>query len=542
MAQSGFDQKSSLIDEARMVDSLQLVNNKALLKNLIDQGLLDKNDSQVLHVLRGDLLYDIPNILCMANNSKRGMRAMSRSKIRDVLDHNNMISENVEKLLNEEESKWLKIPEGFRYKALSLAATKDHLNSPKAKKQFIENLKLLEYGDFTDSSVENLFINGEISWEELFGGFPILDRLFGGIAENDQEFYKHISNFFTIAFDKLKIQVDISRNENFVILDDGTYTHQIDMKYLKSKETLFSNAARFSSAISSSSDRFYVGIDIKDTTVIDLDIYQKLIPFVRQISVDNNVIMKCDIYHLEKPLTFEFDFYQEQYDVIIESHPNLAIDIEGYYFQIFPEAGILDWIGTSFSFHPKIRTSEINFMGLRHHYFPGYIPSKKKKQFFKYLENNGKFLNIDEEGLKIIANKLSQNQFISAKQLLLFIPGHKLKSRTDFGKKPSYQPLFTKTKNRFKDAYPSLYLATKDNFLATDFRYDAIAHKVNFYYKGEEYSIDPGEDPMIKFINNQLNEATGKRLYNAIGDNPMTTIYVFLTQQQEKELNGIVNY
>lgn len=507
--------------------------NKELIKNMVKQGALDKDQWNVADALESDKSHDIPSILLMAKDGAIGLPFMNRAELKTIFKENSISSPTLDYLLEIDTASWNRIPKELKYKAICLASIKDHLARDSTRRQIVDNLQRLGHGNFETNTVAQSYINGETSLPELFEELNIFTKIKGGIALNNNEIYRYVENFYNKAFSLQGVEVVINRQHNLVIIRDGENEHYININYLKEIDYEKSNYNNDSTVIV-----------YRDTVKIDHSFYKKLLNPVKQIGVDHNTAMSYGIYHLEPPFVYEIGAYD--YNEIIAACPALAINIEGLYLEQYPNDAYhySNDIGTSFphySYTPdqevKIRNFEIGDAGYI------YSTTSEKKQFIAYLYEHYQAFGLTKENVAKIADEIKNNLVQNPDGLLAHLPNTKIIIRTEYFSisKGEYRPLFTEEKNQFKDAYPALYRIIGEDFEATNFFYDNEEHKILFDYGKKQHTIDPGNKSMMAFIlKNMRNTKSGKQLYPVSMFSTMEQHYYYLTPIQKKELSTLM--
>lgn len=507
----------------------ELANYRELVEKMIEKGLLpDSKNYDYSRYPPG-----VPNLLIKFKDWKKGLNTMEQNEIRDRFLACNILTEEVKKICMANESEWSKIKRYNRSIVLALALINDNLNSEKTKRQIIENLSRLNYGDFSEASFSQAYVSGKISLKEFLADLPFFDRLYMGISKSENELFEHINAYFSIAFNRLNLDVTITRKNGIVMLHDGTYTHYLDMGKIKEK-----TGQNWSPSTKSLEDSI-----AQNTIVIDNNFYKYLENYVWQISIDNNSSQDFSIFSLEPPFVYGIWDYSE----IIKAFPSLEIDEKALYFYKSPSKKVTNnSIGGTFPFNPNFEYGYEISLGNpeTNRFFPDYLPTKKKNKFIQYLTENYENFGLDKNTfIPLVKNMETSLIYNEGHQLLGYLPNRYLIVDADVSK-DQYLPKFTKDKNDFKDAYPEIHAIVGDSFRAHDFTYDADSHKVRFSYDNQQQIIDPGGESMISFIRKKLRKnSSGKQLYKVltIPNRSLPTCYYYLTKKEKKEISEIVH-
>ena len=510
-----FAQSEAEINE-KFKDEKPPVANKELIQKLIDQGILDIEIYSVSSALNEEELYDIPTLLIETSSRKKGFALLDRKEIKDRFEASNMLTESVEKLLTLEDSEWSKIEEEYKMEAITLAVIKDHLASKKTRKQIIENLDRLNYGDFSNHEIGQSYLSGRIDLKDFLGGLPFLDNLEIGTIKDDQDLFQHINTFFSNAFNRLNLDVKITGDNKVMVLENGVYKTSIDLLNVKRQSGNYQE------------NKFEPNEEL----------YNHLLDYVKQISKDNNQSLGFGLTRLSPPFTTKINYYS----TIVEAYPPIKIDQEALFFYTTPSTTpIEESIGTSFPFHPdniflwEIRLGSFH---LRSSSGKEYVSTKTKNKFIAYLTEHHKEFGLDDKSLSSLVEELASTIFPNKDLLLSKLPNRKLVIRED-GFNP---PRFPEGSNiDFKKAFPRLYKVIGDDFPATNFKYDSEADKIYFSYNGQQHTVNSGTENMVDFIKEAFNKSTtGKQLYQEIGANIFETVYYYLTPQEKKQISEIV--
>ena len=484
--------------------------NRDLLKSLVDNGVIDQDNWEVTGVLEDEpTSIDIPSILLMVNRGDEGLINLSRSEMLEVFKEYDMLSPSLEKLLTIYESEWNKISDDNKYRAICLAAIKDHLTRKSTREQIVANLEAMEYGNFDGNRIVNEYIEGNVGVDEILGELDIFKELDEGIALSDDDIYEKVVSFFNVAFEDSDVEVKVAREDNLILVNDGTITHTLELNSFKEEDYENSDYSVSPQVIA-----------YFDTTEVNSDFYGNMINVVKQIGADNQTNMAYHIFQLNPTFTNEIETY-DYYD-IIESIPFLKMDNEGVYFQQFIKEDYdgMTGVGTSFPFHPDADEKEILLGYLKRGGIDAgidYLTTDVKMNFIDFLTKYQVELEISKDQLEQTANGLSSQLIAETDELMSYLPNMKITVSKIFDVTPrsQYRPSFSEGRNDFKDAYASIHSVIKGDFQATDFTYDEENHKVHFMYNGEKHVIDPGDNNMINFIRkNMKSTKSGKQLYS----------------------------
>lgn len=492
------------------------VADKELIQKMVDQGILDIEVYSVSNALEGKELSDIPSLLIETSRKEKGFALMDKNEMKERFAACDLLTESLEKLLTLDDSEWNKIDEYYRMDVIVLAIIKDHLSSQKAKKQIIENLDRLNYGNFIDSESGKSYLNGRIDLKSFLGTLPFLDELDIRTAKNEEDLFQQINTFFSTAFNSLSLDVKITKNKNVIVLESGIYVYYVDLLNMKEK---LKNPR---------------GSEFE----INLQLYSYLLDYVKQISKDNNRSLSFKLYRLGPPFTTRII----SYSTIIEDHPDLKIDQEALYFYTTPFNNIIDeLIGTSFSYHPKNSfVWEINLGSFQLRASSGkeYVSTKTKNKFINYITEHHKEFGLNEKTLSSLVEELTTTIFPDKNTLLTYLPNRKLV----FDDNGYFKPTFPQDKNNdFKNIFPHLYKVIGDDFQAINFKYDPDANRIHFTYNGQQQTIRPGTENMVNFIEREFKKNTsGKQLYKVIYPQFPNTEYFYLTPQQKKDISEII--
>ena len=108
--------------------------------------------------------------------------------------------------------------------------------------------------------------------------------------------------------------------------------------------------------------------------------------------------------------------------------------------------------------------------------------------------------------------------------------------------KSEYRKIFTEENNGLSAAYPQFSKVLGDDFKITKFRYDKEVHKEYFTFEGKEYSIDPGDTNMMRFISNHLQKSKSKKkFYRKNTFSVSNDTYYHLLPEDAEFLKQLVN-
>ena len=506
--------------------------NNELIRSLASDGLVDSTDWNISRILANQIDCDIPSIFLLLDPKNSEIHKTRKDSLRNVFIKNNILSLSIDSLLSDASETWENLSDRMRYDALWLASVKDLLDDSEVRKMIVKNLDRMGYANFSNSETANAFIDGNSNLESLVGEIDGFTRLPQTQALSDEEIHVHIKNFYDLTLATINPEYKlVIKGDKFTIIDDQN-TYDMSINHLKSLDYKRSDYSQDPPV------EVY-----NDTTLVDYSFYKNLIIIVKQMGADHEDGMTYNIYELQPP--FSLSAFQMDYDHIVDSHPELEIDIDALYFQRIPNRGYDNstLAGASFDFHPHSEGEEFAIGNFNKHTYPpkGYIPSKKKKLFIQFLEQFHNDFQISDKKLKDIINLIGIRLFDESEKLLQYIPTAKFTISKKVNKR-SYSPKFTDYRNDFKHAYPSIFEVIGVDFDAKNFIYNEEEKKIHFEWNGETYSIEIGDKAMVDFLMEHLNATeSGKRLYPVNDFSYSKDLYFYLTPDQKAMLGKILS-
>jgi len=477
--------------------------NIELIQKLVDLKAFNAEDYNISGAIESNDSYDIPSILLLAINSDQGLPKMARDSIKQIFLELDILTENVEKVLELEDDVWNEMHEVYRYESICLASIKDHLNSMKTKEMIVKNLKLQKLGEFDENNIAKDYINGLESIEHLLNETNVLTKLNKKIVTSNKEIYDEILYFFNIVFLDSDINLDISRQGNIVSLIQDELSYEIMMDQLKPK------------TYERNSENEYIAI-YNDTTEINEEFYEYLLKIVKQIGADNSSPFSYNIFNLQPPLTTKI--HENNYNGIIEILPFLNINIDALYFHKFAkeENDVFKYIGTSYPYHPDdISWSQIKLGNLFIGDNAEYVTSKEKIEFIDFIKRNKDDLGLEDEFVENLFFEININRLYNSESSFLSrIPNFIIEGSSYKFAKAEVFKTSVNEKYNLKDVYPSIASFFGQDFQPTNFTYDEKMSQIGFTYLGKKYSVNNDEKSMLNFIyqNMKVNKS-GKRLY-----------------------------
>ncbi len=512
--------------------------NNDIVENLISQGALDLENYSIKSILSDKVNIDIPSILLLPSYSGNLLRNMTQNEQKSILESAGIISPSIEKLFKHSVSDSTKITKESFYDGICIAAIKDHMEKSETKLNIVNNLQLMGLLSESETNISRSYVDGTSSLSDLMSTIPQLIQLKQVIVTSDDEISNHVSNFYKKIFEAIKVEIGISQENNFIHLKDGNQNYSININDLKNINYE-----------QSYTDENQNEVIYNDSTFLNYIFYSKLLNPIKQIGSDHALGKSFNIYKLIPPHTNLID--SESYDLLTNFYPFLKMDNNPIFFQYVTSEryDLFTKIGTSFSYHPDNFDNQITLGEYEWGSFDGiteYITSDTKNAFIIFLNQNYESFSITKDQAKMKSDLIQSQLITNSDQLLNYLPNIKITVNTFFSETPKseYTPRFSNDRDDFKDAYPSLYRVIKDDFLASNFYYNETEHKVHFEYNGENHSVSPGDNNMIKIISMLMKESTsGKRLYpvNRFSSFSLTEeTYYYITPQQKNELSKIL--
>lgn len=507
--------------------------NHDLIKTLAKDGLLDSTHYDIKSVISGEREknYDIPEIMILGSRGNSKMSKLDRKELLESLENYNLASPTVKQLLTISEKEWSQIAQNLRYKAICVAAIKDHLTNKDTKENITNNLEVMGYCDFSNNPIKNNYLNDIASLTDIINEVYLFTPLDYKVAYTDSEIFMEVKYFLDKALSEYGIRLIIEQSENNITVNDGQRDYLVDLDSFKESEYDYEKEQEI----------------IKDTVQINEYFYNQLLDIVKQISADNALNKVYNIYHFEPP----FIYYIDNYDFrdIIKSCPILDFGIDQLYLWKATPQGEDIWsenIPISFPFHPDAFTTQLNLGNFSIGDGSGnvnYITTEQKLKFIAYLTKYQSQYRMSDETLQYKISNIRERLFQSTEELTSILPSSKITVSKIFDIEPKsqYNPKFSEGQNEFKHAYYSLHQIIGDDFNATNYRYDEAKHKIYFEYNGQEYIVNPGEKNMLRFIiNNVKAPKSGRQFYPIQQFSVTTEEYYYLTPDQKNDLGRLI--
>ena len=286
----------------------------------------------------------------------------------------------------------------------------------------------------------------------------------------------------------------------------------------------------------------------KDTIILNLDFYNKLLKTIKQIDADYNLPYAFAMYDFD--VAFKLGIEDYDYKYILKKLPDIKRNNLEFVLNRFltEEYDIFLDVPISYKFHSAKIDKQIRLRSLKIGDVDGnteYVTSLIKQKFIKYLHDNSLIYKVNANRIKEIEKEI-QNKLISGNYSLLdYIPnfGYTYSFFSDpFLMDTKYVPYIDSSRNDFKNVFPDLNNLVNGEFDATEFKFDADNHKISFEYQNISYSISASKMNMLQTIAKILkannNEAKIYKLYIGFGD----TKYYYLTNNQKSDIEKLINY
>lgn len=502
--------------------------NNNILQNLQKDGYLNAEDYKVNGIIEDKTNIDKTYILNLLLKKTLLIEEEPSNKIDSIFDVYDLNSPSIKLILKN--PRWKYNPSSQNKDAILVAYSQDYLKEEAARKLIFKNLLSAHLITQEAQSLGNEYINGKVGLETLISEMKQFHPLDQKTVVNDDQLVDEIRKFYLLVEDALPIKV--LKNGDNLIVSDGKYEHQMPLNDFKTYD--YNN--------STSSESIYL-----DTVNLDLSFYQKLLPFLKQIGADHNLNKTFSIY------TYDGIYHHniEEYDIddIAEIYPVIDRPKSFLFLNTF-EKGLGDPLykfGVSFDFHPLSENEELYLDNP----FIGdvdagidYITTPAKLSFIKYMTDNAITYNLSKDDISEFSTNILNSLVNDSDELLNYLPNIKISVNRLYDKtsRSQYEPMFDEKKNDFKHAYPSFHEVLKDDFIATAFEYDTENHKVNFMYKGEAQTIDPGNQNMLDFIRENLKESkSGRKFFFIKQLSVIKKEYYYLTEVEATQLRQMLD-
>ena len=421
-------------------------------------------------------------------------------------------------------------------KCLKFAAMHDMYLTPEARKIIVNNAKSIRFITNADESINEKFINGKMGIDEWYAQFDNLAPLQQGKSKGDEEILSIIQYMFDEAFRDQFIEVDINLIDENIVVESKSSKHVMSIKDFYEID--------YESEYNEKEERYEYEKDI----VYDYSFYRKVVDKIKQVAADNGLRQGYMVYNTQPlgPLGMDEYAYQE----LVEQYPTLDHYEEKLYLKRMINKVYDPWarLNMSFPYHPEISIGGAETFGPGHlvdvNFDIQYVTTENKLNFINFMKRNAELYSLDAENIRRDSVEIMNNLMQGSENLINYLGNIKISINKTFPtiSKSDYRKQFTEDRNDMSAAYYNIDRILGDDLILSDFRYDENQHKEYFTYEGKEYSIDPGEVNMMKFIGQHISEnKSGKKFFRENTFSVTTEVYYYLLPVHAKLLKDMVN-
>lgn len=510
-------------------------NNDILIK-IGKEGYID--EESVEYITREKIDIDIPYIIGELGPSySNKINYYSERNPKSILDDFKkwgLNSPSITTILSDT-SYWYSLADYEKKYVLQFASIHDALLTETARRQIVNNAKLIRFVPNESNSINEEFIKGNIGIDEWYGQFDNHYPLKQGKSEGIDEIYRIIRNMFDFAFEDISIDVDVKLMENKILIECNNieYVMMIDDFYEEDYESEYNKKE----------ERYAY----KDNIEYNKNFYESIVDKIKQVAADNGLRQGYSVYETEPLVPLGFDEYK--YFDLIKRFPSLDHYEKRLYLKklIKKVYDPFARLNMSFPYHPE-STCSVSTFGPGHSidvsFNVQYVTTENKLKFIEFLKDNSDIYNINVENIKRDSTIIMNTLMEGPQNLIQYLGPIKLTIDKVFPVTPrsEYRKKFNEKNNGLSTAYYNISRVLGDDLNISKFRYDKEAHKEYFFFEGEEYSIDPGEVNMMKFIGKHIKKnKSGKRFYRDNTYSVSEEVYYYLLPEHVGVLRSMLN-